>query len=309
MSRSSGNIILRKIEKGVVYSFVSEAVADVGKRLETPMGKVFTDHYRLKCEVKGENEISGILGELLEANGENRRGFYYRVDGQHECILMMDPAALLAAAQWAHEGEIPQEAAAPTEKVSAIDQRLASELAKKILRTAVTGEVEDNDDDGAAPEEDDGFVELIKMGPDASKFLLKDDSVAASIIGIEATTHKEGIPLGKATLIAPEALFVAEEGKDEAAAKRQEAARWNADIVKMVRETKIAASAIIAQQEMDFSTLSQMKPGEVIPLRGATLEAIALVPENEFEADALAVGAVRSLDGMRKIKVIAADTK
>ncbi len=303
MPTEKSNIIRRKIETGAVYVTIGETGGDFSKNVMAAVGRVFTEHYQTKSNINCASELPGSLGDLVAKNGENRRGFHYRIDGEIDCIVLMDPAAILAAATWAHEGIILEEPAPPTARVSTIDQRLAGILALEIIQEVVSGDADKDDDD---PAEDANSIELIAVGVDASRFIVNGELMSSVALGLEATTM-DGAALGTITLLLPDALFAQDEDADDAYAKEQAAKAWAHSMARVVSDTSIDARAIIATQNIDFKTLSGFKPGQIIGLRGASLDAVALQPENDIEGQALALGAVRSFDGLRTVQISSVD--
>ncbi len=301
MPTEKSNILRRKIETGAVYAVINEAGGDAPKRVTSAVASVLTAHYKTKSNVKPQCDMTGTLGELIEKNGENRRGFLFRIDGQADCVVLMDPAAIMAAATWAHEGAIPEEPAAPTVKISTIDQRLASMLASEIIQAILA---DDEEEDEAMADEKP--FDLVEISGDASRFIVSDDTLSALIVELEASTMDE-IALGTISLLLPDMLLSKNDGHDEAATKEHAARVWANSMAKMVGGTPIKAKAIIATQNIDVKTLSAMKPGHVITLRGASLDAVALQPENDVNGQSFALGAVRSFDGMRTVQILTVD--
>ena len=301
MPTEKSNIIRRKIETGAVYAVTSEAGGDMSKCVTAAVGRVITEHFNTKSNVKGASEIAGSFGELIEKNGENRRGFLFQIEGAAECLVLMDPAAIMAAATWAHEGIIPEEPAPATAKISTIDQRLAGMLAAKIIQAILAG---DNEDDAA--EANEQGVNLAEMGPDASRFILADEMLSAMLFELEISTMDD-VSLGTITLLTPDVLIAQQNDEDESVIEKRAARDWANSMAAMVYDAPIDAKAIIATQNIDVRTLSHLKPGQVITLRSASLDTVTLQPANDISGPSLALGAVRSLDGMRTVQVIAVD--
>lgn len=303
MPTEKSNILRRKIETGAVYAVIDEAGGDASKRVTSAVASVLTEHYKTKSSVKPQSDMTGTFGELLEKNGENRRGFLFRIEGQADCVVLMDPAAIMAAATWAHEGAIPEEPAAPTVKISTIDQRLASMLASEIIQVILA---DDEDDDGEADADEKPF-DLVEVSVDASRFIVGDETLSALIVELEASTMDD-VALGTISLLLPDMLLSKNDDHDEAATQEQAVKDWANSMAMMVASTPIEAKAIIATQNIDVKTLSTLKPGHVITLRGASLDAVTLQPENDLKGQSLALGAVRSFDGMRTVQILSVDS-
>ena len=301
MPSEKSNILRRKIETGAVYAVIGEAGGDASKRVTSAVAGVLTEHYKTKSSVKPQSDMTGTLGELIEKNGENRRGFLFRIEDQADCVVLMDPAAIMAAATWAHEGAIPEEPAAPTVKISTIDQRLASMLASEIIQAILAG-----DDDEEANADEKPF-DLVEISGDASRFIVGDESLSAVIVELEASTMDD-VALGTISLLLPDLLLSKHDDEDEAATQEKAAKIWANSMATMVGSTPIETKAIIATQNIDLKTLSAMEPGHVITLRGASLDAVTLQPENCPKAQSLALGAVRSFDGMRTVQILTVES-
>ena len=302
MQTEKSNILQRKIETGTVYAVVGETGGDSSKRVTAAISRVLTEHFKTKSTANSVSEMPGSLGEWIAKNGENRRGFRFQIDGETDCVVLMDPAAIMAAATWAHEGSIPEEPAAPTTKISTIDQRLASLLATEIVQAVLAG------DDDEADDADDNIIDLAEVSADASRFIVSDETLSALAIELEASTM-DGAALGTITLLLPDALLSQHDDDDEASAQEQAAKNWSNSLSMMVGGMPIEAKAIIATQNIDFKTLSSFKPGQVLSLRGASLDAVALQPESDVDGRSLALGAVRSFDGLRTMQISDVDAK
>ena len=300
MSTEKSSILKQKIETGATFDVVREDSGGSSELATAIVGQVLTEHYDTKANVTCANESPGSMGELIKKYGREKRGYLYLINEETPCVVLLDMTATLAASRWAHERVFLEEAPKDDEKISTIDQHLAGLLAKKIVQGLHAGD----DDEALAAAKDE--VTLDEVSGDASRFMIDDDRASAMAFTMEGVTIDEA-PLGAVTLLAPDSLFAEGEDQEDSSLKEQAARKWAIDMAKLAGGTMIDAKAVIAKQEIDLMALTNISPGHVIPLRGASLDAVALRPQSQIDGPSLALGAVRSHEGLRTMQVATLD--
>ena len=300
MTTEKSSIIRQKIETGAVFENATAQEGASSNHIVAALGQVFTQHFDTKAIVECAFDAAGATGQLVSKNADKGHGYLYRLAGETECIVFLDPAALLTAATWAADGAMPKEPPSDADKISTIDQRLAGLLASKVILGSVA------DDPSEIGATDDEEIELVAVNADIEQLTLADEKTPAKVFVLNASTIEE-VSLGTVTVLLPDALFASDQEVDKATAKANAERKWTQDLAAMVAGTLIDAKAIIAREATDLKTLSDFKPGQILPLRGASLDAVALQPESQIEGPSLALGAVRVHDGLRTMQVSSLD--
>ena len=294
MQKVNGDIIRKMIAAGGAKAPAPVSLGDVSSQAALDISGVLTTHFDVKTSANCVRSTSAPMNKLVETFAEGQIAFFYKIKDEIECFVFLDIEAITIGASWSHERKLLTEVSEDA-KPSVVDQFLAEALLRSMLQTLARDRKQP---EGAALPE----IELLDVGDDPKQFVLDNETAPAQLLAFEPETVN-GEKLGGYFLLVPDSvLSQLSDGKPAAPDKNQ--IKWKTRLGEIAQDAYVDTRIVVAQESVDMSALAALKPGDVISLREASLDAAEITCGSAANNLRIGSGAIRTLKDRRALKVI-----